>query len=155
MRDHLTDLADQISDVDRIIEVGRKSGSDGKLEITNKWYVHQQLPAFVRPLLGQGELGWTDRNTWDRTIWTCCWTIEPFFLTDFVHCAGKTQFETAMAGLGARVTFEGGIDLKPGLLRGSVAPLERPIASFVESIVTTIIPRNVRNVLEAAAAYGN
>src|SRR5262245_46632539 len=153
MRDHLADLTNRISDIERIIEVERIIESDNKVQITNKWYVRQQLPAFVRPLLGQTELGWIDRNTWDQTIWTCCWTIEPFFLTDFGHCAGKTQFETAMAGQGARVTFEGGIDLKPGLLSGSAASLERPIVGFVESIITTVIPRNLRGVLEAAAAY--
>jgi hypothetical protein len=58
-----------------------------------------------------------------------------------------------MAGQGARVTFEGGLDLKPGLLGGSLGGLERLVSGFLESIVTTVIPRNFRAVVEAAAAF--
>ena len=57
-----------------------------------------------------------------------------------------------MAGRGTRVTFAGELDLKPGLL-GSLAGIEPMVSGFIESIVTTIIPRNLRAVVEAAAAF--
>jgi hypothetical protein len=59
-----------------------------------------------------------------------------------------------MAGNGARVTFEGGLDLKPGMLGGSLGSVETLLSGFLESIVTTEIPRNFRSVIEAAATFG-
>jgi hypothetical protein len=60
------------------------------------------------------------------------------------------MFAEAMGGQGTRVTFEGEFDLKPGLL-GSLGGVESLVSGFVESVVTTIIPRNLRAVVEAAA----
>jgi hypothetical protein len=56
-----------------------------------------------------------------------------------------------MGGRGTRVTFAGTFDLGPGALAGSAGALQKPAAAFIESIATTIIPRNVRKVIEAAA----
>ena len=53
---------------------------------------------------------------------------------------------------GHRVTFEGEFDLKPGVL-GKLSSLESLLSGFLETIVTTIIPRNLRAVAEAAAAF--
>ena len=65
---------------------------------------------------------------------------------------GQTIFADAMAGRGTRVTFSGELDLRPGML-GSLSGIESIVSGFIESIVTTIIPRNLRAVVEAAAAY--
>ena len=46
----------------------------------------------------------------------------------------------------------GEIDIKPGLL-GALGSMESMVTGFVEAIVTTIIPRNLRAVVEAAAAF--
>jgi hypothetical protein len=57
-----------------------------------------------------------------------------------------------MGTRGARITFAGELDIKPSLLSalGTVAPM---LSGFVESIVTTIIPRNLRAVAEAASEF--
>ena len=55
-----------------------------------------------------------------------------------------------MAGKERRVTFEGELDLKPGML-GSLGSVETMLSGFLRSIVTTKIPRNLRGVVEAAA----
>ena len=39
----------------------------------------------------------------------------------------------------------------PDALATSAGALQKPAAAFIESIATTIIPRNVRKVIEAAA----
>lgn len=153
VRDQLPHLTEQIADIDRIVVVDRTVDADGKVHLTNRWHVRQQLPALVRSVLDNSDLGWTDRNLWDEATWTCDWTIEPFIFKDYIQCSGKTCFEPAMAGQGTRVTFEGVIDLKSGLLSGSMASLERPVLSAVESVVTTVVPRNLQRVFEVAAAY--
>ena len=70
----------------------------------------------------------------------------------YIACSGETTFTEAMAGRGTRVAFAGELDLKPGLL-GSLGGMEPMVSGFLESIVTTIIPRNLRAVVEAAAAF--
>ena len=153
MRDHLVDFAGHLSDIDEIRQVTRTQDSEGIVHIVNEWRVRQQIPAMIRPILKTNELSWIDRNTWDASTQTCSWTIEPGFLTEHIACSGKTFFAPAMGGQGARVTFEGELDLKPGLLSGAFGGVDKLLAGFLESIVTTVIPRNLRNVVEAAAAF--
>jgi hypothetical protein len=149
MRDHLVEFAGQIADIEEIRQLERTADADS-VHIVNEWRVRQQVPAVMRSLLKTGELSWLDRNTWDARTFTCEWTIEPRFLTEYIACSGRTIFIEAMGGQGTRVTFEGEFDLKPGVL-GSFGSVESLLSGFVESIVTTIIPRNLRAVVEAAA----
>lgn len=150
MRDHLSEFAPQITDIDEIRQLERSTDADGVVHLVNEWRVRQQVPAALRSLLKSGELSWLDRNSWDASTFTCKWAIEPRFLTEYIECSGATAFSEAMAGQGTRVTFEGSFDLKPGVL-GALGSLETVLSGFVESIVTTIIPRNLRAVVEAAA----
>jgi hypothetical protein len=153
MRDHLPDMAPHIADIEDISLLDRSGDADGVVHLVNRWRVRHQVPPMIRTALKTDELSWIDRNTWDERTFTCAWTIEPDFLTEHIACSGRTMFASAMAGKGARVTFEGGFDLKPGLFGGLPVGIERLAAGFVESIVTTVIPRNLRGVVEAAAAY--
>lgn len=153
MRDHLLDIAPQIADIKEIRLLERHVDKNGVVRIVNQWQVRQQVPPAIRSILKTGELGWIDRNIWDAKTFTCSWTIEPTVLTEHIACSGQTTFGPAMAGQGARVTFEGALDLEPGLLGTSLGGLERLVSGFVESIVTTVIPRNFRSVVEAAAAF--
>jgi hypothetical protein len=153
MRDHLVDLSPKIADIEEIRQLDRSVDANGAVHIVNHWRVRHQVPPVIRSILKTGDLSWIDRNTWDATTFTCSWTIEPDFLTEYIACAGHTVFASAMAGQGARVTFAGGLDLKPGLLGGPLAGIEKLASGFLESIVTTVIPRNLRGVVEAAAAF--
>jgi hypothetical protein len=152
MRDHLVDFAGSIADIEEIRQIERTAGSDGIVHIVNEWRVRQQIPAEIRSMLKIAEVGWIDRNRWNAGTGTCSWTIEPSFLGDYIACSGETTFTEAMAGRGTRVAFAGELDLKPGLL-GSLGSMEPMVSGFVEAIVTTIIPRNLRAVVEAAAAF--
>jgi hypothetical protein len=147
MRDHLCDFAGQIADIDSVCEIERTADGDGTVLIVNEWRVRQQVPAVLRAIAKTDELGWIDRNTWDAASWTCSWAIEPNVLTEHIACSGTTNFVEAMAGQGTRVTFEGALDLKTGLLGGAVG-------GVLESIITTVIPRNLRSVVETAAGFG-
>ncbi len=152
MRDHLAEFARSMAAVEEVREIERTPGRDGMVHIVNEWRMRQQIPAAIRSVLPIGDIGWIDRNTWNDATGTCSWTIEPHFLSEHIACSGDTIFADAMAGRGTRVTFAGALDLKPGLL-GSLGRMEPLVSGFVESIVTTIIPRNLRAVVEAAAAF--
>jgi hypothetical protein len=152
MRDHLADFAGSIADIESVRQTERIAAGEGTTQIINEWRVRQQIPDRIRSMLNIGAIGWIDRNTWDEQTSTCTWTIEPTFLREHIACSGQTIFADAMAGRGTRVTFSGELDLRPGML-GSLSGIESIVSGFIESIVTTIIPRNLRAVVEAAAAY--
>jgi hypothetical protein len=152
MRDHLVHFAGEIADIEGIRQLERSEDGDGVVRIANEWRARQQIPTSIRALLNVTELTWIDRNAWDITSCTCTWTIEPGFLQEFITCRGETTFAPAMGGRGTRVTFSGELDLQPGVLGGR-SNLEGMLNNFVEPIVSSIIPRNLRAVVEAAAAY--
>jgi hypothetical protein len=153
MRDHLVDFSGHIADVEEIRQIDRTVASDGVVHIVNEWHLRQQVSAMIRSILKTDELSWTDRNSWDARTYTCTWTIEPKFLTEYIACSGQTVFVPAMAGQGTRVTFEGELDLKEGLLGASLSNAQKLLSGSIESIVATEIPRNLRAVVEAAAEF--
>ena len=152
MRDRLADLARCIEEVEQIEQMERTDVANGVVHVVNKWRVRQQVTASIQSFLPIDELSWVDRNRWDISDWVCSWTIEPTFLREHITCSGQTSFASAMGGQGTRVTFAGELDMKPGWISalGNVEPI---VAGLAESVVTTIIPRNLRAVAEAAAAY--
>ena len=152
MRDHLVEFAGSIADIENVRQIERTMDPSGNTRITNEWRVRQQIPAAIRSMLKIDALGWIDRNTWDDAAKTCTCTIEPGFLREHIACSGQTIFAEGMGGRGTRVTFSGELDIKPGMI-GSLGGLEAVVTAFIESVVTTIVPRNLRAVVEAAAAF--
>ena len=152
IRDHLPQFAANVADIDEIREIERRIDPDGAVCIVNQWRVRQQLPAALSPVLKVDRFTWLDRNRWDQSSGTCHWSIEPAVFGEHIACRGETGFAPAMGGRGTRVTFAGELDINPGLLGtlGSFAPM---LSGFIESIVTTLIPRNLRAVAEAAAEF--
>jgi hypothetical protein len=152
MRDHLTEFASCIADIQQVREIARTTEPDGVVRIVNEWRASRQIPAAIRTMLKIDDISWIDRNSWDPATDTCSWSVEPKFLSGHIVCSGNTAFAEAMGGRGTRVTFAGGLELGPGVL-GALGSMESAAAGFVESIVTLIIPRNLRAVVEAAAAF--
>jgi len=144
-------LAPALPDVAAILELERSSPADGVVRVLNRWVVRQQLPSFLREHLGSGELGWLDCAEWRADDFVCRWIIKPSIKGEVVSCDGETRFEPAMGGRGTRVTFSGRLSIAPGLLSGVAAGIERPLMGFVETIATTMIPGNFRQVVEAAS----
>ena len=149
MRDRLPDVAKSMDDLERI-EVLTRSAEPDSLHVTNRWVAKQKVPAMLRGALGAESIEWLDKAIWRDAERICEWTIEPSVLQGWIECAGKTRYETAMAGRGTRVTFEGYFNLGAGFASGLTKTFEPAIASFVESIVTIMIPRNLSRAIAAA-----
>jgi hypothetical protein len=152
MRDHLPEYAERIADIESIRQIERSIDTDGIICIVNEWSVHQTLPAALSPMLKVDKFRWTDRNRWNEANRTCSWTIEPLAFSEHIACFGETTFAAAMGGRGTRITLAGELDVRPSLLGalGSIGPM---LSGFIESMATTIIPRNLRAVAEAAAEF--
>ena len=151
VRDCLPELASQLDDIHSVEVLEREDLGGGRLRLVNRWRSTQTIPRLLQERLGATEVSWIDRNEWDETSLVCRWSIEPSVLTDSIRCAGATSYQPAMGGRGTRVTFAGEFEFAPGALGGIAGPLERPLAAFIESIVKTLIPRNLRRVMEAGA----
>jgi hypothetical protein len=154
MRDHLPEFAEHIADIESIRQLERVIDVDNAVCVVNEWSIQRNLPAALSTMLKTDRFAWIDRNRWDEASRTCSWTIEPSVLNEHITCSGETSFADAMGGRGTRVTLAGELDIKPGLLGalGSTGPM---VSGLIESIATTIIPRNLRAVVEAAAEFGS
>jgi hypothetical protein len=151
MRDHLADFAHNLTDIDSVVERERTLEQGAVVRIVNEWKLRYQIPAAIKGFIGDGELGWLDFNHWQGN--GCDWSIEPFFLAGHISCTGRTSFEPAMAGQGSRVTLQGDFEIRQGFMKGAPALVEGSILRFAETIVTTVLPKNLRAVVEAAASY--
>ena len=142
------DFAGQIADIEEIREIERTT--DSRRRGAYRERVAREATGPRRDALDPED----QRTELDRSQHLGCQTpsapgpSSP--LSDRTHRLFRPhQFADAMAGQGTSVTFEGEFDLKPGLL-GSLGSMESPASGFLESIVTTVIPRNLRAVVEAA-----
>ena len=152
VRDRLTELVPLIADVAAIDVLEREDVGPDLVRLANRWTAVQRIPELMARSLPSSEITWVDRNEWDRGSLVCRWSVEPSILREHIECRGTTTYQAAMGGSGTRVTFEGNFDLARGALGGMSDVLERPVSAFVESIVTTIVPKNSRKVIEAAAS---
>jgi hypothetical protein len=152
MRDHLPEFAGNIADIEEIREIERRTDPDGAICVVNQWSVRQQLPATLSHMLNFDRFTWLDRNRWDLSRSACHWSIEPSAFGEHITCRGETGFAPAMGGQGTRITFVGELDISPSLL-GTLTSVAPMLPGIVESIATTVIPRNLRAVAEAAAEY--
>jgi hypothetical protein len=153
MRDHLSEFAHRLADIDTVTERGRKLEEDGCTAVLNEWKLRYQAPDAIKKLLGSSELGWMDHGRWQNFV--CNWSIEPFFLKGQINCKGRTTFEPAMGGQGARITLEGEFEIRQGAFLGTASVIEKPLLGFVESIVTGVLPNNLRSVVEAASLFAD
>jgi hypothetical protein len=150
VRDHMSELAGMLDDIDRITVVGREQLSRGRLRLVNEWRAKPRLPISIESVTGTDAFVWLDHAEWSESDRRCEWRIEPQFLDGRIHCHGATLYEPAMGGRGSRVTFEGELRLEAPRT-GASSLLERSVAPIVESIVTVMIPKNFRKIVEAAA----
>jgi len=151
VRDRLPDLVAAMDDIEKVVVAERIDMEGGKIGLTNEWHAKMRVPDMLRGALKADAIGWTDRNVWDAEARVCRWTIEPWVLRGGIHCSGETRYEPAIGGRGTRVTFEGTFELAQGALSGFAGALVGPLTPFLESIVTILIPKNLRKVIEAAA----
>jgi len=153
-RDHLSEIASRVADIDRIVPLKRSVDAEGNVHLAHEWYVRVKLPNILKAVIGDRPFGWKDQNVWNASTWTCEWSVVPFFFPGSIECAGITRFVPALGSAGTRVTFEGDIDIKPGIMAaGPFGAMERPLRALAESIVTTIVPQNLQRVFEAAANF--
>ncbi len=148
VRDRLPELVPYMSDVAAIVTDSRVEPAPGIVRLVNRWTASTPIPQALAGVIRPDMLGWTDYAEWLETRRTCRWRIEPLFLTDRVRCEGVATYDSAMAGRGTRVTFEGTLAIAAG---GGF--LARPIAGAIEGFLTGLVPRNAVTLYRAVGSF--
>jgi hypothetical protein len=153
IRDHLSELAGDLDDVDTIQPVERALLKDGSLTLVNEWRVRPKIPDMLGDLVDSTKLGWLDTAHWLPDGTACTWRIDPFFMPGAIRCAGSTRFEPAMGGRGVRVSFEGKLEIESAAFQAVPASLRSAATKGIESLVSALIPKNFRKTTDAVARH--
>jgi hypothetical protein len=153
VRDHLSELAARLDDIERIDVIEREALSGGRVRVVNEWRAKPRLPISIESITGTDAFVWRDHAEWHDGGRRCEWRIEPQFFRGRISCRGVTTYESALGGRGTKATFAGELDLAPGALPGAGMLVERTVMPIVESIVTVVIPKNFRKIVEAADGF--
>jgi hypothetical protein len=149
VRDRLAELVPLLGDVDAVTTESREDGPGGTVRLVNRWKARADVPAALSSVIRPDMLAWLDRAEWREAERACHWRIEPLFAPDRTQCEGVTRYEPAMGGRGTRITFDGGIAVTAKGLPGVPAMLEGVVAGGIESLVTTLVPRNFQKLAGA------
>jgi len=148
VRDRLPEMVPYLDDV-KSITLEYREQQPGSLKLTNIWQADIALPAKVQSIINADSLMWTDRAEWIDANDECQWTIEPHFFKDRVLCSGSTRFEPAIGGRGTRITFAGELTVDAKNVPGVPAFMEGTVTGTIESLITTVIPKNFRKITDA------
>ncbi len=152
VRDRLPEIAAMLDDVNSVTVVEHEDARDGVVRQVNRWRSRTKIPEMLAKVVEADDLGWLDRAEWSEKDRCCRWTIEPSFLPGSIRCEGASTYAPAMGGRGARVTFEGTLDIDMAGQAALSGALARPLSAVAESVVSNLIPKNFRKTLEAAAS---
>jgi hypothetical protein len=149
VRDRMAEIAPMLDEVEAVTVLERRE-EEGRVHLLNEWRARVPAPAVTSSILPGGVFRWLDRAEWIEAELRCDWSIEPRDLEDLLSCTGRTTYCGAMGGRGARVTFEGTLEIDLRRIVALGRPLENAASALVESIVSTIIPRNFTKTVHAA-----
>ena len=150
VRDRLPEMVPFLDDVKSITQEYREQKSD-LLKLTNIWQADIELPSKVQSIIDVDKLEWTDSAEWIESQQQCQWIIEPHFFKDRIDCTGSTRFESAIGGRGTRITFAGELSIDASDIPGIPVFMESTVTKTVESLITTVIPKNFRKITDALA----
>jgi len=150
VRDRMSALVPYLDNVQAVDVQDRNQEPDGTLRIVNVWTAASRVPDALADLIRADMLRWTDVATWSPGALACTWTIQPHFHKERVRCSGVTRFESAMAGRGTRLIFEGQLSVDAKGLSPVGSLLDGAMARAVEGFAATLIPNNLRQLGQAA-----
>jgi len=150
IRDRTPELAKMLDDVDEVVVLERKQLPGGSVRLVNEWRATHRLLSSLKSVLGSDSVVWLDHADWSESDWQCRWRVEPQFLAGRVRCEGTTSYEPAMGGRGSKITFQGQLELDYRSRGGAASLIPSGAAQIIESIVTVLIPKNFRKIVEAA-----
>ncbi|MBL3591290.1 MAG: hypothetical protein JMN24_16095 [gamma proteobacterium endosymbiont of Lamellibrachia anaximandri] len=149
IRDHLSEIVPYLDDIASVTTEQRAQDPDGVLQLVNLWQADIAIPDILTSVIDTDSVSWTDHAGWHPNNHECHWQIKPHFFSDRISCSGSTHYESAIGGRGTRITFAGQFDVSAHDIPGIPAFMENSAAKVIESLVTTLIPKNFRKITDA------
>ena len=153
MMHHLPKLAEEIDDIESIIQKNKAESQANATQVVNEWNAKPQLPQIVLQFIKPGMLSWTDTAAWKEKDRTVSWEIESHYFKEGMACTGETTYEPAMGGKGCRITFSGKLDMKPGALSIGGDLLSGTLSKTVEGVIAQLIPTNFKKITKSLENY--
>jgi len=153
IRDGLPKLAPLLDDIENISVINRREEADGTVFLVNRWKANPKIPSLLQSVIDPSMFVWIDRAQWTASAYECKWRIETQFLPEGLKCDGVTSYEEAMGGKGTRITFAGHLSILPDKLARVPVYMESAVARGIESLVTTLIPKNFRKLSKAVGEF--
>ncbi len=153
VRDELPALATLLSDVRSVETTSRRNGPGDEVELINLWEADVAVPAILSRMVRPDAVRWTDVAKWSAADHVCRWSIEPHLFAGAIRCQGATRYEAAMGGRGTRLTLTGEIEIARSTLPAALAKLGAPAVTAIESMVTTVVPRNLTKLAAAVTRH--
>ena len=151
-RDKLVELVPFLPAV-RAIEVKERDDQPPLTRVVNVWHGGGDIPAAARAFLSQKMLSFTDRATWDESLWTCDWRMEAHSFREAVHAAGRNEFLEAEGGCRFLIHGELRIDgNKLPVPRFLAASAGAAVAKFLAGVIRPNLLETVRGVERFLAA---
>jgi len=149
IRDKLPELGNYLNDIDKIFVEERQDLSNGDVSLVNIWKAKMKIPSVIKSIVDPGELSWTDEAKWLESQKDCLWKITPHFFKGRIQCYGTTEYRSAMGGRGTKICFSGQLAISTEGMKGVPRYLENKLSVGIESLVSTVIPKNFRKITEA------
>ncbi len=153
MRDELPEIVPLLNNIESITVRERTELDSEKIKITNVWRAAPKLPSFLVKKIKPEMLAWTDYAEWNQKNRECHWRIESHFFTDHFKCRGTTLFDSAIAGRGTRITFQGSLKLLPQGMDEVSHFFGARSSGVIESFLNKLIPNNIVKVAKALSDY--
>lgn len=148
MRDRLSELATQLSDIESVVTESRNVDDSGLIAIKNTWTAGPNLPALVEKHVNSGLITWHEFSHWYPNKFETQWQIEIPSLANQFECVGTTQYHEAMGKQGTRIAFR----VEACFLPNSNGNTDgaSPFARALESMIVTLVSKNFRKLVELA-----
>jgi hypothetical protein len=153
MLHHLPEIAKDVDDLESITEIKRINQPGGAIKVESVWKAKPKLPGMVMKYIKPDMLEWTDSANWKEKEKMIEWEIHSHHYYDELYCKGVTAFERAMGGKGCKLTFSGELEWKGKVLSMSLGMFDSSLAKGVESILSQMIPSNLRKITDALSKY--
>lgn len=150
-RDEIRTVAAYMPNVRRI-DVAERVEDGGLVRMKKVWHGGVELPANLAHKLEERFLSWDEHAVWDRSSWSCEWTIEPHALHEAVRCRGRTEF-VEIGSDRTRIELAGELSIELDRVRALPSFLAGSLARTAESFLVRTITANLVAVNDALAAY--
>ncbi len=150
-RDDMRALAAYMPNVRRI-DVAERVDDGPLVRLHKVWHGGSELPANLAQKVEERFLSWDEHAVWNRSSWSCDWTIEPHALHEAVRCKGRIEF-VEIGSERTRIELAGDLSIELDRVRAVPSFLAGSLARTAESFLVRTITANLVAVNDALAAY--